>query len=94
MKLVLTREADADIEEILFKGAMQFGLQVADQYKRELNRTLDFLRLYPEASRERLEFSPPVRIHPFKAHVIIYRVSDDTVEIIRIRHGREDWAND
>lgn len=46
-------------------------------------------------ARERHEISPPVRIHPFKAHLVVYRVEDNgDILIIRIRHGHEDWAGD
>lgn len=35
-----------------------------------------------------------MRIHPFKAHLVIYQVeSDGDIFIVRVRHGHEDWAN-
>ncbi|MCA0338113.1 MAG: type II toxin-antitoxin system RelE/ParE family toxin, partial [Proteobacteria bacterium] len=41
------------------------------------------------------EISPPVRIHPFKAHLVVYRIKEDgSVFVIRIRHSHEDWAAD
>jgi toxin ParE1/3/4 len=33
-----------------------------------------------------------VRIHPHRAHIIIYQDMGADILIIRIRHGREDWA--
>jgi len=47
----------------------------------------------PKMARERAELPPAVRVHPFKAHVIIYQIEGDGVSIIRIRHGREDWLS-
>jgi toxin ParE1/3/4 len=58
-----------------------------------LRRTFDLLAENPRLARERTELSPPVRVHPCGAHVVIYTVEDDgTVLIVRVRHGREDWA--
>ena len=44
--------------------------------------------------RLREEISLPVRVHPYKAHLVIYDVGDeDEVIILRVRHGREDWMS-
>jgi len=61
----------------------------------ELFKTLDLIASTPRIARERDEISPPIRIHPFKAHLIIYQIeNDEAVFIIRIRHAFEDWISD
>ena len=46
-------------------------------------------------ARERHEISPPVRIHPFRAHLVVYRINEDeSIFMIRIRHGHDDWSGD
>ncbi|NKX17292.1 type II toxin-antitoxin system RelE/ParE family toxin [Ochrobactrum pseudogrignonense] len=46
-------------------------------------------------AREREEISPPVRIHPFKAHLIIYQIEQNgAILVIRIRNAFEDWISD
>jgi toxin ParE1/3/4 len=40
---------------------------------------------------ERAEIDPPIRLHRYKSHVIIYRVEDDHIAVIRIAHMRRDW---
>ena len=42
-------------------------------------------------ARERPEFSPPVRIHVCREHLIVYRVEDERILIIRILGGMSDW---
>ncbi|QNT71077.1 type II toxin-antitoxin system RelE/ParE family toxin [Defluviicoccus vanus] len=42
-------------------------------------------------ARERAEFDPPVRLHPYQAHMIAYIIRDDGILIIRVLHGRQDW---
>ncbi|UXS05304.1 type II toxin-antitoxin system RelE/ParE family toxin (plasmid) [Agrobacterium tumefaciens] len=49
----------------------------------------------PRMVRERKEISPPVRIHPFKAHLVVHRIMENgSILVIRIRHGHEDWGGD
>ncbi|PBB64827.1 plasmid stabilization protein ParE [Mesorhizobium sp. WSM4312] len=44
---------------------------------------------------EQLFAIPPMRIHPFKAHLVVYRIeADGHILIVRIRHGHEDWSGD
>lgn len=72
-----------------------FGAVQARQYHDELFTIFDLIAASPRIARERLELAPPMRIHPFKAHLVIYRIeADDDVFIVRIRHGHEDWANE
>jgi toxin ParE1/3/4 len=90
----LTRAAADDLTAIFLEGIKQFGLPQADAYHEGLNAIFAFLSDYPNAARLREEISPPVRMHPYKAHLVIYDVEDDDeVIILRVRHGREDWIS-
>ncbi|MBB2971698.1 toxin ParE1/3/4 [Mesorhizobium sp. RMAD-H1] len=72
-----------------------FGPAQARKYYDELFEAFDLIAANPRMARERHELSPPMRIHPFKAHLIIYYIdNDDDIFIVRVRHGQEDWAND
>jgi toxin ParE1/3/4 len=91
----LSGQAEEDIINLYVHGALQFGTHQADRYHIGLHRTFETIAANPHVSHERPEFEPQVRIHPFGSHVIIYQVIDkDDVLILRIRCGREDWAND
>lgn len=90
----LTRRAAADIRHIYSEGLRLFGAAQAARYHARLTRTFEMLADNPELARERAELSPPVRIHPCGAHIVVYRIEEDGgVLIIRVRHGREDWAD-
>ncbi|MBN7806493.1 type II toxin-antitoxin system RelE/ParE family toxin [Agrobacterium rosae] len=72
-----------------------FGALVAKRYHDELLASLDLIAINPRMARERHEIYPRVRIHPFKAHLVVYRITEDgSVFVIRIRHGHEDCAGD
>lgn len=95
MRYALSVEAEEDVVAIAEQGLRIFGAPQARRYHNELFDLLDLIAENPRIARERFEIKPPVRIHPFNAHLIVYRITeDDTVFVIRIRHGHEDWASD
>lgn len=88
-----TKPATDDLVTIYLAGLEQFGVAQADRYHDGLERMFAFLAQTPRAARMREELDPPVRAHPFKAHIIIYDETDDGILILRVRHGREDWIS-
>ncbi|MEJ1172878.1 type II toxin-antitoxin system RelE/ParE family toxin [Agrobacterium sp. CMT1] len=89
----LSLPAEEDAIRIAQEGIDLFGPQQARKYHRELFAIFDLISRNPRIARERNELSPSVRIHPFRAHLVVYRVeADDDVLIVRVRHGHEDWA--
>jgi len=94
MRFTLSGEAEEDIIAIAEQGVRMFGSAQARRYHDELFNVLDLIGANPRMAREREEISPPVRIHPFKAHLIVYRIEENgAIFVIRIRHGHEDWAS-
>ena len=90
----LSRQADEDFVRIYRNGVFQFGVLQAEAYSAGLTLIFDFLADFPRAARERSETNPPVRAHPYKAHIVVYVLRDDDILIVRIRHGHEDWQSD
>jgi toxin ParE1/3/4 len=94
MNYMLTDEASYDLDYIFLEGCRIFGLQQADRYSIELDRIFEMIAKNPRIARERLEIEPVVRAHPHKSHIIIYRIENDGVAILGVRHAHEDWMND
>lgn len=91
----LTNRAEEDIISLFVTGSKQFGTAQAEHYHNQLERCFQFLADNPLAAPQRNEISPPVRVHPFGAHLIIYQTLDTRdILVIRIRHAHEDWIND
>jgi len=94
VRYVLSAEAEEDIIGIAEYGVRNFDTPHARRYHDDLFETLDLIARHPGMARERHEIQPPVRIHPFKAHLIVYMVGeDDVVFLIRVRYGHENWAS-
>jgi toxin ParE1/3/4 len=86
---ILRPAAQADLSEIWRHGAASWGVEQADRYADGLFAVFDLLADFPEMARERRELTPPVRIHPTGAHLVIYRVEGPEVEITRILHAAQ-----
>ena len=87
----LSPAAQADLEEIWLYSAETWSVDQAERYMDLLEEAFERLRAMPGIARERLEFTPPVRIHPAASHLIIYRIEADHLAILRILGGRQDW---
>ena len=93
MGYVVSRKAERDILNIFLEGAGKYGIAQADKYHYGLFRVFDFLAANPRAVRLRAEFSPPVGIHAYGAHVVVFALKGENVRIVRVLHGRQDWAS-
>lgn len=87
----LSRKAEEDILDIYLTGAEAFGEDQAERYHAGLRQTFEFLSGFPRAAPERAELGRTSRVHPYKSHIIIYRLDRTDILIQRVRHGSEDW---
>lgn len=87
----LTPAAQNGLEEIWFYSAQAWSPTQADRYTDALEEALDRLLAMPEIARERLEFTPPVRIQPCAEHLIVYRIEEGFLSVLRVLGGRQDW---
>ncbi len=86
----LSRKAEADILDIYLTGAGAFGQDQAERYHAGLETAFAFLSESPRAAPERAELGGS-RVHPYKSHIIIYRLDGADIFVQRVRHGSEDW---
>jgi len=66
--------------------------EIADRLLRDIHRASERVRQRPLAWRARDEVMPGLRsilVHPY---VVFYRLSDETVEIVRVLHQRRNLA--
>ena len=88
----LTPRALEDLDEIWRYSAETWSIAQADRYIDELVRAFEALAAFLSLARERHEFTPPVRIHVHLDQLIVYAVSHDHLEILRLLGGRQDWV--
>ncbi len=85
MRYLLIAAAARDLSDIREEGRKQFGLPRSDAY---------IAGLLQELGRARSEINPPVRVHPHRSPVILYKFDDNRLPLIlRIRHAHEAWCD-
>ena len=87
----LTPQALDDLDDIWRYTAGTWSVEQADTYIDSLANVFDLLVSMPEMAPERHEFTPRVRIHPHGHHLVIYIVREDTVVIVRVLGGAQNW---
>jgi toxin ParE1/3/4 len=86
-----TPEADLDLDNIWYYVASNSGsTEIADRLIDSLIRRFFLLSSFPYAGRSRDEdLRPGLRSFPVGEYVIIYRIEDEDVVILRVMRGSQ-----
>ena len=90
-RVKLRPTARKDLEAIWVYTHRQWGAEQADTYITRLSERMDFAAAQPDRFPIEKELNPPLRIAFAGSHVILFREMTEGIEVIRIRHQREDW---
>ena len=90
--LILRPLAQTDLSLIWDQTSTHWGQSKAVDYLRGLDQLFTLLADHPEIARERKDFRPSVRLHPYQSHLVIFTSTDTTLEVIRVVHSRSNWA--
>jgi toxin ParE1/3/4 len=91
MKLRISALADSDLDRIYAQGVERFGEAAADEYLNEIRSKFALLLAFPLSNMLRDDIRPPVRLQHHKGHVIIYRVDEEHVSIVRVFSRFQNW---
>jgi toxin ParE1/3/4 len=83
-------EAELDLEDTWLYTAKTWSDDQAVTYIDDIEAVFLLLADNPFLCRERTELQPPVRIHNFQSHLIVYKQLGDDIGIIRILHESVD----
>ena len=89
-QLVIAPAAKADLKEIYQYGLRQWGQAQSDSYLENLKDHFWSLTEQPLMGIDRSELLAGSRSLPIESHTLFYRVTPDTLEIIRVLHRRQD----
>ena len=90
IKFILSKAADADLEDIFDYTLEEFGLDQAVSYVSSFDDTFKMIAHNLEIGRERKEIQEDLRSFAKDKYVIFYRIRSDHVRVVRILHGSRD----
>lgn len=93
LRIALRPAAEADLDAIWTGTTETWSEAQAVIYLRGLESMLRLLAEFPEMARPRTEFVPPVRVHPYRSHLIIYSADADMLDVLRVVHARTNWSS-
>jgi toxin ParE1/3/4 len=93
LPIIFSAEADEDLIQIWGYLAREASQQVADRQLHDIDRVCSRLKAWPLSGRTRDELLPSMRSALAAPYIVFYRVAKDTIEIIRVLHGRRDIAS-
>lgn len=79
--------ARRDIREIGLYTQRRWGREQRRRYLTGLGERLARLAESPAISPERLDLHPPVRIHRYERHLIVYATDGNGILVIRVLHA-------
>lgn len=89
----LSPAALSDLDAIWDYTVRIWSVGQAETYIRSLTASdMSLLVRHPQIARERLEIRPPVRVYRSGSHLILYRIEDSWLEVLRIVHARQNWT--
>ncbi len=91
-QILFRPRAVTDLDDIWDYTTETWSQAQAVSYFSGLDAALGLLAEFPEMARERSEFTPAVRIHRYRQHLIIYMADEEKLDVLRIVHGRANWA--
>lgn len=90
MRLELSREAQADLDDIRDFSVEQFGPGRAVAYLDAIKHTFRRILSFPEIGATRFELRERLRSVPVGEHRIFYVQEEERVLIVRVLHKRMD----
>jgi toxin ParE1/3/4 len=83
----ITYAANRDIDVILSRLSVVAGFDSTEKFLSQLNSKLKKIAAFPFLGIARPEWGENHRSLPIENYIIVYRVTDDLVEIIRVMSG-------
>lgn len=69
------------------------NIEAGEKIFREFNKKCQNLTKFPSMGRSYAHIKPSLRGLPLDGYIIIYRIVDDGIEILRVADGRQDLVS-
>lgn len=86
----LRKEAQLDLEDIFDYSDEVFGLNIAVKYLNDLEAIFFNLCEYPNIGKNRSDIQVGVYSFVHREHLILYKISETKIDILRVLHQSRD----
>ena len=93
LPFVICKKAVSDLEEIWLYTVEKWSVQQADRYYNLIFNEINYISKSSTAGKSMEHVRKSYRASKVNSHLILYRVINDTIEVIRILHERMDMEN-
>ena len=90
--LIISPEATQDLNNIA-DYFMSLNYEVGERMFQRFNQRCKQLATFPNSGRSYTNFRPGLRGLSFEGYIIFYRVTDQSLTIVRVISGRQDLSN-
>ena len=89
-RVIVSRQADADVDDMLERPYERAGIAVVERYAGDLQAIYDRLATFPDSGAPRPILGPNMRIAVLSPYLVLYdhAPNDETVTIVRVLDGR------
>jgi toxin ParE1/3/4 len=87
-RLTLSPETQKDLIDILRYTGEKWGQEQLLTYRDKLNDALLIIERNPQIGRLSRALPDTHRLYFVGSHVIVYRIQEDTIEVVRVLHQR------
>jgi toxin ParE1/3/4 len=88
-RVLRTAQAHQDLLEI-WEFVARRSIERADRLTEAIEQKCILVAQFPEMGRRRDELAPGVRSTLVERYMILYRIADDGIEVLRVVHGSRD----
>src|SRR5687768_8697318 len=90
---VISKKAVSDLEEIWLYTVEKWSVGQADRYYSLIFDEINYICKNSDSGKAMEHVRKGYRASKVKSHLIFYKISNDTIEIVRILHERMDIEN-
>ncbi len=93
LPFVISKKAVSDLEEIWLYTVEKWSIQQADRYYNLIFDEINYICKNSSSGKSKDHIRKGYQASKVKSHLIFYKVSNNTIEVIRILYERMDIEN-
>lgn len=90
---ILSEAAENDVQQLFADAEIRYGFHHAISYLEGLDSLIEHLVTHPEMGTQRPEIRDGLRGITYQHHIVLYRLLDKHIRIVRIVGGEMDLPN-